>query len=300
MKKLTGSSLSVLKTIHLLIIGLFYGGLTANLLILIAILARGTPYDPASSSIIIFRLNDSLVYYSFLGLTATAVIYALFTGWGILRHRWIIIKWLLLFAIAAIYIIAYSPAVNGIASLSNGGIDSPETEILFSGLLQKSLINNVIIIVLLLFVFFISTLKPFGRRNSDLLTENKIARISVIALLVVSAIFLLMGSINLNRLRSMKIHNYDLMAIKDGIYTGEFNDGGGLYIVEVKITGHRISEVKLTTERESVYIEYARPVTKRIMVNQTPDVDAITGATTTSKCIMKAAENALKSSLSDI
>jgi uncharacterized protein with FMN-binding domain len=297
MKKLAGSYLSVLKTIHLLVIGIFFGGLTVNLAILLTIHSEGIAYNSTSSSFILFRLNDSLVYYSFLGITFTAVIYALFTGWGIIRHWWIIMKWLLLFTIAGIYIIVYSPSVNGLAALSNGGIDSPETEKVFSSLLQKSTINNVIMVILLSIVFFISTLKPFGRRDSDLLTENKIARISVLVCLVLSAGFLLIGSLNLNRLRNMKIGDYELNVLKDGTFIGEFNDGGGLYSVKIKITDHRISEVDLTTERESVYIEYARPVTRRILEKQTPDVDVISGATTTSKCIMKAAENAIKSSI---
>ena len=64
--------------------------------------------------------------------------------------------------------------------------------------------------------------------------------------------------------------------------------------MEIEINNHVISHVNLKTERKSSYIDYARPVTGRIVEKQKLDVDAITGATTTSKCIMKAAENALK------
>jgi uncharacterized protein with FMN-binding domain len=111
---------------------------------------------------------------------------------------------------------------------------------------------------------------------------------------VLSVGFGIMGSINLNRLRSMEINNPDLMKIDDGIYKGEFNDGAGIYTVEVDVNNHRISQVTMETERKSVYVNYARPITDRIVKKQTVNVDAITGATTTSKCIMKAAENALK------
>ena len=295
MKKITGSSLSVLKTIHLLTIVLFFGGLVASLLILFVMVSGEGRNDPASLSFILFRLNDSLVYYSFLGLTITALVYAFHTTWGIIRHRWVIIKWILLFTVAAIYIMVYSPFINGAAALYDAGINSSDTEKLFSVLLHKSFINNIILLTILSVVFFISTLKPFGRRDSDLLSDNKIAWISLIVALVMSAGFLIMGSINLNRLRNMKISNFDLLGLTDGIYKGEFNDGGGLYSVEIKITDHKISDVNLTTNRESVYIGYARPIIKRILEKQTPDVDAISGATTTSKSIMKAAENALKS-----
>jgi uncharacterized protein with FMN-binding domain len=294
MKKLIGNSLTILKTVHLLCIVLFFGGLAAILVILGLKLSGNLILSSAEADFIIYQLNGNLIYYSFIGLTTTAIIYGLFTNWGILRHRWIIIKWVLLFTIAGIYIIAFSPSINGIVSLSSGGLNSGETENLYEALVRKSIFYNIILISILLIIFFISTMKPFGRRSSDILSENKTARISILALLLLSLGFSIMGSLNLNRLRSMEIHNLDLTNTDDGIYKGEFNDGAGIYTVEVEVNNHRISKVKMETERKSVYVNYARPITDRIVKQQTVNVDAITGATTTSKCIMKAAENALK------
>lgn len=294
MKKLTGNSLSILKTIHLLFIVIYFGGLTAIMVILALKSAGNLISNSVEADIIIYRLNNFLIYYSFLGLTITAIIYGLFSNWGILRYRWIILKWILLFTVAGIYIIVFSPSINGIVSLSSGGINSGETEKLYETLMRKSIFYNIILISILLIIFFISTIKPFGRRNSDILSESKIARITILALLLLSAGFGFMGSLNLNRLRSMEINNPDLLTIDDGIYKGEFNDGAGIYTVEVAVNNHRISHVTMETERKSTYVNYARPVTGRIVEKQTVLVDAITGATTTSKCIMKAVEDALK------
>jgi uncharacterized protein with FMN-binding domain len=273
---------------------LFFGGLAVLFVILELKLSDSLVLSTAEVDLIIYRLNGNLIYYSFLGLTTTAIIYGLFTNWGILRHRWIIIKWVLLFTIAGIYIIVFSPSINGIVSLSNGGLNSGEARNLYEALLRKSISSNIILTSILLIIFFISTLKPFGRRASDILSENKIVRISILVFLGLSVGFGIMGSMNLNRLRSMKINSPDLMNINDGFHKGEFNDGVGIYTVEVDVSNHQISRVTMETERKSVYVNYARPITDRIVKNQTVNVDAITGATTTSKCIMKAAENALK------
>jgi uncharacterized protein with FMN-binding domain len=294
MKKISGIFLSFLKTVHLLFIVLFFGGLAVILVILELKLSGSLILSSSEVDLIIYRLNGNLIYYSFFGLTTTAIIYGLFTNWGILRHKWIIIKWVLLFTIAGIYIIVFSPSINGIVSLSSGGLNSGEAVYLYEALLRKSISSNIILTSILLIIFFISTMKPFGRRISDILSENKIARSSIFVLLVLSVCFGIMGSLNLNRLRSMEINNPDLMDIDDGIYNGEFNDGAGIYTVEVDVSNHRISQVSMQTERKSVYVNYARPITDRIVKKQTVNVDAITGATTTSKCIMKAAENALK------
>jgi len=293
MKRLKGSYLSILKTLHLLFVTSYFGGLIASLVILGSGSAGGIDIGPDESYIMIYRINTFVVYYSFFGLTITAIIYGLFTKWGILKHRWIIIKWLLLFVIAGIYIVAYKPTINGIAALSSEGRDAGETLNLFRELFHRSIVTNVLVLSLLLIILFISTLKPFGSRSTDFLADNKIARISIISLVALSALFFIMGWVNLNRLRTMPIKSPDLSTIGDGIYKGAFSDGGGIYTVEVEIYDHNISKLDLETNRNSRYVDYAKPVLDRIMAEQTLAVDAITGATTTSKCIVKAVEEAL-------
>lgn len=293
MKKLTGSSVTILKTLHLLFITLYFGGLFASLIILRLHITGSLNLSGSNPDLILFRIDSFMVYFSLLGLAATSIVYGLFTNWGILKYRWIIIKWLLLFTLAGVYIVVYSPCINGIVSLSSGGMNSVDANVIYEGLLQKSFYSNIILISILIIIFFISTIKPFGKRNSDFLSENRIAWISILIIVILSVGFLFMGSANLNRLRTMDIISPDLSALNDGIYTGEFNDGGGTYFVEIEINNHVISHMNLETSRKSSYVDYARPVIGRIIEKQTLTVDAVTGATTTSKCIMKAAENAL-------
>ena len=98
----------------------------------------------------------------------------------------------------------------------------------------------------------------------------------------------------MSALRAMPIEEIDLMNYDDGIYEGVFESGGGPYTVHVYIEHHKITDIRLMTVRRSKYLHYARAVIPRIIDHQSPAVDGITGATTTSKCIMKAVENALK------
>lgn len=294
MKKLAGMYLTILKTFHLLFIGIYFGGLLATQIILRLLISGSSISDSGTHELILYRLDSIMIYFSLLGLATTSIIYGLFTNWGIMKHRWLIIKWLLLLILGGIYIIVYSPAINGIVSLSSGGINSDDTKKLYESLVQKSSHSGIILLLLVLTIFFISTIKPFGKRNSDFLTENKFARISIIAFIILSVGFGIMGSLNLNRLRNMNIQNPDMSSINDGKYKGEFSDGGGVYKVEIEINNHSISQITMNTDRKSQYVYYARPVTSRIVQKQSLNVDVVTGATTTSKCILKAAENALK------
>ncbi len=168
------------------------------------------------------------MYYNLLGLTITAIIYGLYTNWGILKHRWMIIKWLLLFVIAGNYLVVYKPSINGIPALSSGGQNGGETMRLYKELIRRTIVNNMLILPLLLIIFFISTLKPFGQRSSDFLADNQIARISLISLIVLSTVFFIVGWVNLNRLRMMSFSNQHLSTICDGIYKGEYSEGGDL------------------------------------------------------------------------
>ncbi len=79
----------------------------------------------------------------------------------------------------------------------------------------------------------------------------------------------------------------------DGIYRGAFTYGGFTYEVEAVLKGGVIKDILVLKNRDSKYARLAEGVTDRIKKSNSLDVDAVTGATTTSKALMKAVENAL-------
>lgn len=93
--------------------------------------------------------------------------------------------------------------------------------------------------------------------------------------------------------KTLEIKDINLTGLHDGLYTGEF----GEFLVSVKadvtITKNRISEVRISRQRCGKSYE-ASDTLNRIMKAQTPRVDAVAGATASSKAIMAAVQKALE------
>ncbi len=96
-----------------------------------------------------------------------------------------------------------------------------------------------------------------------------------------------------NKISSIEIDNVDLSQIADGSYEGEY-DAGYIYArVRVEINDGKIESVTLLEHRN----ERGKPaeiITDDILEQQKIDVDAVSGATNSSKVIQKAVENAIR------
>jgi uncharacterized protein with FMN-binding domain len=114
-----------------------------------------------------------------------------------------------------------------------------------------------------------------------------------ICLSIVLLFFLGCASQEMIRVRQMDIHSVDIDRIKDGEYLGSFAYCGFEYKVKTIVNGHKIIDIEVLRNRDSKHAKRAEGVLAEIIERQTPDVDAISGATTTSKALMKAVENSL-------
>jgi len=84
--------------------------------------------------------------------------------------------------------------------------------------------------------------------------------------------------------------------LKDGTYTGVANGYGPNLTVSVTVASNVITDVQVVSQNEVGVQHYGRAINAvpaEIIANQTPVVDTISGATYTSKGIMKAVINAL-------
>jgi len=94
--------------------------------------------------------------------------------------------------------------------------------------------------------------------------------------------------------RKMNIREIELSRVKDGAFHGEFTYGNFTYAVEVVVQDHNIQRISILNNRgDSDYAKKAEGVTGRVIKAQSLKVDVVTGATTTSKALLKAIENAL-------
>lgn len=99
--------------------------------------------------------------------------------------------------------------------------------------------------------------------------------------------------------REMEIEDIDLRLVNNGVYDGSFEYGGFTYALSVVVDTHQILDITVTQNRDSRYAEKAIGVLELVKANQTLQVDVVSGATTTSKALLKALERALKLGVSD-
>ena len=98
--------------------------------------------------------------------------------------------------------------------------------------------------------------------------------------------------------RQLPIAHIDLAQALDGSYDGQYTYGRFTYRVAVVVPDHRMVTDRVLNNRSTRHALLAEGIVDRILQQQRNDVDAVSGATTTSKALLKATENALTQSLS--
>ena len=98
----------------------------------------------------------------------------------------------------------------------------------------------------------------------------------------------------LEQVAAMPIGDIDPAALADGVYMGEFSYNRSRINVTVTIEAGLITAVNVFSNRDSEYIDAASAVAMQIVSAQSLQVDLVSGATRSSKAILKSVENALK------
>jgi uncharacterized protein with FMN-binding domain len=98
---------------------------------------------------------------------------------------------------------------------------------------------------------------------------------------------------NMSSLKNEVIKTPDLSLIPDGTYTGEYESGPVLARVSVDAAKHAIVSVKILKHR-TMLGKPAEAIVDDVISKQSLDVDAVAGATLSSKVILKAIGIALK------
>ena len=229
----------------------------------------------------------------FYGLLVTGLLLSLFSQWGFIRFPWVMVKWLGIILLIALNWIWLGPAVGGMVALADGYFSIDGALPLYKVLFRRATGAAAVQVIVLLGLIFLSVFKPWGKREKA--EEGRPALVRTVVLVLTFA-FLGMGILNtvsLHRYRTMEIAHVTPDDLPEGLYHGEAADGSFTYRVEVAVEDGYISSIQTVKTRESLYARYAEGVFERVMNQQTPNVDTITGATTTSKVLLKAVEAAL-------
>lgn len=94
--------------------------------------------------------------------------------------------------------------------------------------------------------------------------------------------------------KDLKIGSIDLSKIPDGEYTGSCNVDFISVKVIVTVKNHKIENINLA-EHKNGRGKAAEVITDKVLDSQSLQVDTVSGATNSSKVILKAIENALES-----
>jgi uncharacterized protein with FMN-binding domain len=100
---------------------------------------------------------------------------------------------------------------------------------------------------------------------------------------------------NMDKLTSVVIAEVDLTGIEDGVFKGSYSAFPVIVEVEVTIHSHSITKIKLIKHMNGQG-SAAESITDKVMEAQSLQVDVVSGATYSSKAILKAIDDALTKS----
>lgn len=89
------------------------------------------------------------------------------------------------------------------------------------------------------------------------------------------------------------VHPADPTTVSDGIYPGEAELEGVRIRLNVAVQGGKITDLTIMEHQNGIGFRAEKAVIEQIIQEQTNLVDVVTGASISSKLIMKAVENAL-------
>ncbi|MDD4518886.1 MAG: FMN-binding protein [Limnochordia bacterium] len=115
--------------------------------------------------------------------------------------------------------------------------------------------------------------------------------VGVLVVLVVAGLLYL--SRGLNQGASITIDEIDISSLPDGIYEGTYRAGRWTNTVEVDVADGRMTAIRVVKDVQFALAEVRKQTIDRVLEKQSPAVDAVSGATVTSKAYLKAVEKAL-------
>ncbi len=117
--------------------------------------------------------------------------------------------------------------------------------------------------------------------------------IFVIIVVILGALYFWRYQKMVRHFEGIAIEDVDLAQIADGVYAGEFGEFLVAVKLNVTVKDHKIVSIEITDQRSSPDHKALETI-DRIIAAQSPNVDAITGATGSSMAIMIAVQKALR------
>ncbi len=114
----------------------------------------------------------------------------------------------------------------------------------------------------------------------------------IMVLLLFIAGKIVMGNMVRN-VQNISVSMPDLSNVQDGNYIGEYSIAPVHVKVEVLVSNHQITNI-IILQHDNGLGSTAENIVIDVVEEQSLDIDAVSGATVSSKCILKAIENAIE------
>ena len=117
MAKLSPRNTHWLKTLHIILAGLWLGGAVAVVLGQFVLTAEAG-LELYGQDVAMKFVDDFVIIPAAIGSLLTGLLYSLLTPWGFFRHRWVVVKWIITIAGILIGTFYLGPWLNALPSLS--------------------------------------------------------------------------------------------------------------------------------------------------------------------------------------
>jgi len=121
----------------------------------------------------------------------------------------------------------------------------------------------------------------------------KITAIVIAVIIILGSVTLAFLQAQLDKLTEAQFSELNLSALSDGSYEGSYSAFPVSVTVEVTINDHQITQIEIL-KHDNGQGKPAEVIIDDVIEKQSLEVDVISGATYSSKVILKAIENALK------
>jgi len=125
--------------------------------------------------------------------------------------------------------------------------------------------------------------------------KSKRLFLGILAFVVIILVVMFVGITDgLNEGKEVALDGIDLATVPDGSYTGTYDFKRWSNTLTVHVEDHKIAAIEVNEDVSAAAMtDCADEVIMRVIEAQSTDIDAVSGATVTSKAYLKAIENAL-------
>ena len=164
-KKLSAKETKTLKIFHLLFSFMWLGGAIALAVISFFI----TPNNP-SEALIYARILDFIdiwmIVVGAMGAFFTGLIYSIWTNWGFYKHKWILVKWIIVIIQIAYGTFILGPWVEHNIQIAETMSSNLSNYPVYFENLTKISIGGTIQLFFLVFIVYLSVIKPWKKNKT--------------------------------------------------------------------------------------------------------------------------------------